>query len=421
MKTDKLPLLSGIAAVILAGCTAADVPPPADEAAEKDYLNAGVLVQAMDILNRKYVDAEKTGNAKLFDAALHGMVSNLDPYSDYEPPQAFDRNQTRRTGELSGIGIVIVKPNKNYLHVVNVFPGSPAEKAGIRPGDAIISIGGTDLRKLNLFQCQKLLSGPAGSKVELAWNSGGKIRKQTLTRRHVITPTVSAAKLAAPGIGYIRIDSFTPHTPEEFLKAKKKMDEAGAKALVIDLRNNTGGLVRSAVLTLSQLLEPGKVLFTATQRDAEKQETIRSMKLKNIRPDTKTPVLLLVNSFTASSAEIFTGAMRDNGRAKAVGMRTFGKGTLLNVVRLANGGALRFASGRYRTPSGKVIEGKGIQPDHIVVIPLRELHRLTLQMRRFPGEVRPKQKDAVIDTQLEKAVDLLSAVNPAPEDGSEKY
>ena len=421
MRTNKLLRLPGIAAVILAGCTAADVPPAADEAAERDYLNAGVLVQAMDILNRKYVDVEKTGSAKLFDAALHGMVSNLDPYSDYEPPQAFNQNQTRRTGELSGIGVVIVKPNKNYLHVVNVFPGSPAEKAGIRPGDTILNIGGTDLRKLNLFQCQKLLSGPSGSKVTLSWSTDGKIKKQTLTRRQVIAPTVSAAKLAAPGIGYIKLDSFTPHTPEEFLKAKRKMDREGAKALVIDLRNNTGGLVRAAVLTLSQLLEPEKVLFTATQRDAEKQETIRSTKLKDVRPDTKTPVILLVNGFTASSAEIFTGALRDNGRAKAVGTRTFGKGTLLNVVRLANGGALRFASGRYRTPSGKVIEGKGIVPDHIVAIPLRELHRLTLQMRRFPGEVRPKQKDAVIDTQLEKAVDLLSAAANAPDDEPEKH
>jgi len=145
------------------------------------------------------------------------------------------------------------------------------------------------------------------------------------------------------------------------------------------------------------------------------------MKLKDVRPDTKTPVILLVNSFTASSAEIFTGALRDNGRARTVGTRTFGKGTLLNVVRLANGGALRFASGRYRTPSGKVIEGKGILPDHAVVIPLLELHRLTLQMRRFPGEVRPKQKDAVIDTQLEKAIDLLSAVKAASADGPENH
>ena len=419
MRTDKLRLLPGIAALILAGCTAADMPPAADEAAERDYLNAGVFVQAMDILSRKYVDAEKTDSAKLFDAALHGMVSNLDPYSDYEPPQAFNRNQTRRTGELSGIGVAIVKPNKNYLHVVNVFPDSPAEKAGIRPGDTIISIGGTDLRKLNIFQCQKLLSGPSGSKVTLSWSTNGKTRKQTLTRRQVITPTVSAAKLAAPGIGYIKLDSFTPHTPEEFLKAKRKMDKEGAQALVIDLRNNTGGLVRAAVLTLSQLLEPGRVLFTATQRGAEKPETVRSMKIKDVRPDTETPVILLVNSFTASSAEIFTGALRDSGRARTVGTRTFGKGTLLSVVRLANGGALRFASGRYRTPSGKVIEGKGIVPDHTVVIPLRELHRLTLQMRRYPGEVKPKQKSAVTDTQLEKAIDLLSAAVLPPDEEPE--
>ena len=172
---------------------------------------------------------------------------------------------------------------------------------------------------------------------------------------------------------------------------------------------------------LPQLLAPGTVLFTATQRDAEKVEIIRSLKLKNLPADTETPVVLLVNSFTASSGEIFTGALVDNKRAKTVGMRTFGKGTLLSVVRLANGGALRFASGRYRTPSGKVIEGRGIQPDHVVVTPLQTLHKLTLQMRRYPGEVRPNAKDAVADIQLEKALSLLVPPAEKPHDVTEKH
>ncbi|MBQ7208681.1 MAG: S41 family peptidase [Lentisphaeria bacterium] len=421
MRTKILLLLSGIAAALLAGCTTADTPPPQEGAGEKDYLNAGVLVQAMDILNRKYVDAEKTGNDNLFEAALHGMVSNLDPYSDYEPPRAFDRNQKRRTGELSGIGVTIVKPHRNPLHVVNVIPGSPAEKAGIKPGDTILAVDGKDLRKLNFYQCQQLLTGRPGSKVTVTWNAAGKIRKQTIARKHLVTPTVSAAKLAIPGIGYIRIDSFTSHTPDEFLRARKKLAGEGAKALVIDLRNNTGGLVRSAVLTLSQLLAPGTILFTATQRDTAKVETIRSMKLKNLPPDTTTPLVLLVNSFTASSGEIFTAALVDNKRAQTVGMRTFGKGTLLSVVRLANGGALRFASGRYRTPSGKVIEGRGIRPDHAVVTTLQTLHKLTLQMRRYPGEVRPNAKDAVTDTQLEKALSLLAPPAEKPHDVTEKH
>ena len=421
MRTENFSLLPIVAAAILAGCTAVEMPSLPNEAEERDYVNAGVLVQTMDILNRRYVDAEKTGNDKLFEAALHGMVSSLDPYSDYEPPKAFDRNQKRRTGELSGIGVTIVKPHRNYLHVVNVIPGSPAEKAGIRPGDTILAVDGKDLRRLNFYQCQQLLTGRSGSKVAVTWSAAGKITKQTITRKRLVTPTVSAAKMAVPGIGYIRIDSFTSHTPDEFLRARKKLAVEGAKALVIDLRNNTGGLVRSAVLTLSQLLAPGTVLFTATQRDAEKVETIRSLELKNIPPDTKTPVILLVNSFTASSGEIFTAALLDNKRAKTIGMRTFGKGPLLSVVRLANGGALRFASGRYRTPSGKVIEGRGIQPDHVVVTPLRTLHKLTLQMRRYPGEVRPNAKDAVTDTQLEKALSLLTPPVEKPHDGPEKH
>ena len=199
MRTENFSLLPIVAAAILAGCTAVEMPSLPNEAEERDYVNAGVLVQTMDILNRRYVDAEKTGNDKLFEAALHGMVSSLDPYSDYEPPKAFDRNQKRRTGELSGIGVTIVKPHRNYLHVVNVIPGSPAEKAGIRPGDTILAVDGKDLRRLNFYQCQQLLTGRSGSKVAVTWSAAGKITKQTITRKRLVTPTVSAAKMAVPG------------------------------------------------------------------------------------------------------------------------------------------------------------------------------------------------------------------------------
>ena len=377
---------------------------------EKDYLSAAVLVQCMEILEKQYVDGDRIPRKQLFENAIRGMVSSLDPYSGYEPPRTYTEQQKKRLGELCGIGVVIAKPPQNYLHVVDVIPDSPADKAGIRPGSAILAIDGKDLKKFNLYQCQKLLQGTNGSRVILTLLAGKKISKTALIRRKVITPSVAASKLIEGHIGYIRLISFTPHTPNEFRKALAKLKKQKADAFIIDLRGNTGGQVRAAVLTLSQLLEPGKVLMKAYQR-TRKEEIVRSVKLRNIQPDTKSPVALIVNNFTASSAEIFSGALKDNNRAEIVGARTFGKGTLLHVVRLADGGALRFASGRYLTPSGAVIEGKGLEPDHKVLLPLLQTHRLTMQMRRFPGEVKPAVKNAVKDTQLEFAIQTLEKID----------
>ena len=381
---------------------------------EKDYIQAGVFIQTMDILNKKYVDQKKVGYSQLFDAALHGMVTSLDPYSDYEPPKTFTDNQNRRIGELCGIGIVIAKPVNKYLYVVNVVENSPADKAQIKPGDNISAINGKELKKLNLYQCQKLLQGAAGTKVTLTLVSSGKMFRKTLVRKKIITPSVAAAKVIDKNTGYIKITSFTLHTHNEFQKALKKLKKENVSGLIIDLRNNTGGHVKTTVLTLSQLLLPGKTLLIASQRDQNKKEIIRSAKLKNITPETELPIVLLVNNFTASSAEIFSGALRDNKRAVLVGTRTFGKGTLLHIIRLANGGALRFASGRYITPSGKIIEGRGLQPDHKVILPLLQMHRLTLQGRRYPGIVRPKIKNAVTDKQLQKALDILTQKTSSP-------
>ncbi len=402
---------SAAVVLMLSGCVSTPEPelPERSAADEKDYINASVMVQVMNILNRHYIDEKKVTADQLFEAALKGMVSSLDPYSGYEPPKDFRQLDSKRTGELTGIGINIIKPPSKYLYVLDVIPGSPAAAAKIMPGDNIKSINGKDLRKLNLFQCQQLLQGPAGSRVTVDTVSGGKIIRKTLIRKKVINPSVNAVKVINSHIGYIRIASFTPHTPLEFMKAVKKLKKEEIDGLIIDLRNNTGGHVKAATETLSQLLAPGTVLFTASRRNSKKTETLRSRKYRNVTADTQTPVVLLVNNFTASSAELFSGAMRDHKRAQTVGSRTFGKGTLLNVIRLANGGALRFSSGKYKTPAGTEIEGKGLMPEHRIQLSLKEMQQLAMQGRRFPGVIKPEIKNALTDRQLEKAVELLTS------------
>ena len=405
--------------VFLTGCstpekTQSSTPLPS---LDKDYNDVSVMVQMMNILRNHYVDQNKVSDNKLFEAAMHGIASNLDPYSGYEPPRTHKENRDRRNGELSGIGVIIAKPAKNNLLVVNVIPDSPADKAKIMPGDTVIAIDGKNIKQLNLYQCQKLLQGKRGTKVSLKLLSSGKTVTKTLIRNKVIMPSVPHALVINKNIGYIKITSFTLHSAQEFKKALAKLKKQNIRSLIIDLRNNTGGHVQSTVNTISQLLPPGKTIMAAHGRNPEKKQIVRSKKIANVTAETKLPIVILVNFFTASSAEIFSSALRDNKRAQLVGTRTFGKGTLLNVIRLANGGALRYSSGRYITPSGKFIEGKGLQPDYKVLISAEQLFRLTLQQRKYPGVIKPAIKNAVKDTQLEKAVNLLS---PIPKTKTEK-
>jgi carboxyl-terminal processing protease len=412
MKFLFISLVSAV--VFLTGCSTPEKAISTQEkrplpSLDRDYADVSVMVQMMDILRNHYVDADKVSSGKMFEAALHGIASNLDPYSGYEPPRTHKESSNRRNGELSGIGVIIAKPAKNNLLVVNVIPDSPADKAKIKPGDAVVAIDGKNLKQLNLYQCQKLLQGSSGTKVSLTLFSSGKTVKKTLIRRKVIMPSVKNALVINKDIGYIKISSFTLHSAGEFKKALAKLKQKNIRSLIIDLRNNTGGHVQSTVDTISQLLAPGKVIMTAHGRNPEKKQIVRSKKIANLTAETKLPVVILVNFFTASSAEIFSSALRDNKRAQLVGTRTFGKGTLLHVIRLANGGALRYSSGRYITPSGKFIEGKGLQPDHKVLIPADQLFRLTAQQRKYPGVIKPAIKNAVKDTQLEKAVNLLSS------------
>lgn len=412
MKFLFIPLVSAI--MFLTGCSVTGKSVSATEKSplpplDSDYANVSVMIQMMDILKARYVDETRVSDDKLFEAAMHGVASSLDPYSGYEPPKTHKDSSNRRNGELSGIGIVIAKPAKSNLLVVNVIPDSPADKAKILPGDTIVAIDGKNLKPLNLYQCQKLLQGKSGTKVSLQLVSSGKTVRKTLSRKKVIMPSVPTALVINKNIGYIKITSFTLHSAGEFKKALDKLKKKNISSLIIDLRNNTGGHVQSTVDTLSQLLAPGKVIMTAHGRDPQKKQIVRSKQITGISAETRLPIVILVNIFTASSAEIFSSALRDNRRAQLVGTRTFGKGTLLQVIRLANGGALRYSSGRYITPSGKFIEGKGLQPDHNIQLPAGEMYRLTLQQRKYPGVIKPAIKNAVKDTQLEKAVVLLSS------------
>ena len=374
---------------------------------EANYKRALLLIRTMEMLRARYVDSDKVSYGKLFDHAMQGMISALDPYSDYETPREFTSQQIRRTGELVGIGAMAVKPEGRPVTLIRILPGTPAEKAGLKPGDQIIAIDGEKIHKLNLTGALKKLRGISGTTVKLQIRRNDQVLHPTLVRRKVQTPSVvpGSVRLFHGKIGYLKLTSFTGSTPGEVEAALKKLHALKAEAIIMDLRYNPGGVVDAGVKTASFFLPPGKVVFRAKARDKESEK--KALTRNSAFCDTVTPLLLLTNEYTASCSEILAGALQDHKRARLLGVRTFGKGTILHVVPVPGGGAVRFAAAHYVTPGGRVIEKKGLIPDIEVRLPSRAVMILSGQSLRYPGMIRPPHRGAVEDLQLRRAVGLL--------------
>ena len=380
--------------------------PAGDEA--ENYKRALLLVRTMEMLRARYVDSDKVSYGKLFDHAMQGMISALDPYSDYETPREFSRQQIRRTGELVGIGAMAVKPEGRPVTLIRILPGTPAERSGLKPGDQIVAIDGEKIHKLNLTGALKKLRGLPGTTVKLQIRRNEQDLQLTLIRRKVQTPSVvpGSVRLIHGKIGYLKLTSFTAVTPREVEAALKKLHALKAQAIIVDLRYNPGGSVDAGVKTASFFLPPGKVVFRAKARNKESEKTILSR--NSAFCDTVTPLLLLTNEYTASCSEILAGALQDHKRARLLGVRTFGKGTILHVVPVPGGGAVRYAAAHYVTPGGRVIEKKGLIPDMEVRLPARDVMLLSAQSLRYPGMILPPHRGAVEDLQLRRAVEILT-------------
>ena len=382
--------------------------PAFDKEKAENYKRALLFVQTMEMLQKNYVDGKKATYEELFNHAMRGMVSALDPYSDYEPPREHRHQQVKRTGSVVGIGATAVKPAGRPITLIRILPGTPAEKAKLQPGDQILAIDGENILKLNLARALDKLRGAPGSVVKLQLCRGKKefsaIIKRELVKNSSIVP--GSVKLISGKIGYLKLTSFTASSAEEFKEALLKLKSLGTQGIILDLRYNPGGLVDAAVRISSMLLGEDKVVFRATSRNKALEQTVKTR--KGMTVDTKTPLLVLTNAFSASCSEILTGALQDHKRARVLGVRTFGKGTILRVVPLAgNGGAVRYASSYYVTPGGRVIEKKGIIPDIEVRIPSNDVMRLSSQTLRYPGAVKPPCRGTVQDLQLRRAVEVL--------------
>jgi len=326
--------------------------------------DTAVVEEAIDRVHDTYY--RKIPKSVLADNAIAGVVAKLDDrFSNYFDPQEYKRFKQSQNSEFSGVGLQVAQDPKG-LRVEVVYDGSPAKRAGLRPGDVIVAADGKDLAGKSQQQSVALVQGPPGSDVRLTWLRDANKHTKTVTRSTISVPVVASHLSSIQGckVGVVRLAQFSSGAHAEVYAALRRLQKRGAKTYVLDLRDNGGGLVSEAQLIASAFLKDGPIVTTKGR--SVKTQTLRATGDPVIPT---APMVVLVDRGTASASEIVTGALQDRGRAKVVGTETFGKGVFQEVLELSNGGALDITAGQYFTPKGRnlggkgVSQGKGILPD----------------------------------------------------------
>ncbi len=327
--------------------------------------SGGSLVsQAMDTLRQDYY--RPLQRDELLNKGIGAMVASLnDPYSHYYDPAAYRSFLNEDNPHLNGIGIDVL-PDPEGLRIVDVFPMSPAARAGLAHGDLIVKVGPTSLTNRSADFASRLIRGPAGTHVTLTIQRGGTRRVVSIVRAKLVVPVASGTIINYKGIkiGVLDLTAFTDGSGDELRGDVRKVLSQGAQALILDLRENGGGLLDEAVKVASIFIPDGTIVSTAGRSQPRQ---VYMAKGNAIAP--RIPMVVLVDRDTASAAEIVTGALKDRGRATVVGTHTYGKGVYQEILPLSNGGALDITVGEYFTPNGQnlggggVREGGGIQPN----------------------------------------------------------
>ena len=312
-------------------------------------------------IQQEYVDP--TDAATMLRDAIYGMLHGLDPHSAYLDADAFAEMQISTQGKFHGLGVEITS-EKGFIEVVAPIDGTPAERAGIQSGDRIIAIDGASIDEVNLYEAIEKMRGPPGSRITLTIERPGKAKPfdVTIVRAVIAIPSVRG-RMLDDAHGYVRITNFQVDTADDLRDAIGKLRKRNMHGLVLDLRDNPGGILHGAIDVGDVFLPPGVEIVSTRERNAERSEVYRA-RMPDFSADM--PLVALVNRGTASAAEIVAGALQDNQRAILLGTRTFGKGSVQNIIPLSDGGALKLTTARYYTPSKRSIQARGIAPDIVV-------------------------------------------------------
>ncbi len=362
------------------------------------YKEIKTFNEVLDMVQKNYVD--EVDPSVLIQGAINGMIKSLDPHSAFMTPDLYKELEVETQGRFGGIGIEITIL-KDVLTVVSPIEDTPAFNAGVKSGDQIVKIDGKSTKDITILEAVKKLRGPKDTKVTIT------IMRENMTQprdiiltRAIIQVKSVKAKTFDDHIGYIRIASFHERTAADLRKAWSEVSEKTKppKGLVLDLRNDPGGLLNQAIEVSDMFLKSGIIVST---RGRTKSMETKTMAKDNGDQDIGVPLVVLVNEGTASAAEIVAGALQDNGRALIIGTQTFGKASVQTVIPLENGSALKLTTARYYTPNGRSIQAEGIKPDIVV----RLIRPADEKEDRFEERVREK--------------DLKGHIKPAKEDGTQ--
>ena len=390
------------------------------------YEKLKILADVFGIVEKNYVESVKVST--LINGAINGMLETLDPHSSFMPPEMFKEMQTETRGSFGGVGFEITIRDK-ILTVVAPIEDTPAFRAGIQSGDQILRIDGKSTKDLNLMDAVKFMRGPQGTKVTITIMRTGFAEPQDLTLTRAIIPIRSVrSKMLEEGYGYVKINQFIEKTHEDMKSALEKLEskEGTLRGLILDLRNDPGGLLEQAVKVADEFLESGMIVYTEGRVEGQKMKFFAQKKAK-VR---EYPMMVLVNAGSASASEIVAGALQDHGRAVILGTPTFGKGSVQTIIPLEDGSAVRLTTARYYTPKGRSIQAQGIVPDIIVAdnvptgarkgSPPRALREKDLEHHlRGEGESPAKPAEKISEESLEKASDKKregAGISGAPED-----
>lgn len=368
------------------------------------------LERVLGLIETYYVDESAVEGEKLNEAALKSLVGQLDPYSEYMSLDRVHSLQEDTSQEFGGIGIQ-VEMKENYLTIVAPIEGTPGSRAGLLRGDRILEVDGESIEAVSLSRAVAILRGEPGSDVELTLfrpRSDERFSKRVV-REKIGVESVKGVTMLNERIGYLRISQFGEKTGKETAAAIARLKEQGMEGLVLDLRNNPGGLLDSAVEVVEPFLEAGKLIVYTEGRHSNANDKLYS---ENRERPHEFPLAILVNSGSASAAEIVTGALKDHGVAQIVGERTFGKGSVQNVIPIGDGTGLKLTVARYYTPGAYVIHGNGIEPDIPIETTVEEDKRLAIQ--RYGLAVMSREEfmaeyafEPIEDVQLSAAIDAL--------------